>query len=330
MSRQPRCLFTLCLFLTLGAGTCSFAEDTAPVPTPAQMLPPPAPLKSPIALFRTLLASAPAEREKILAGRTPEKRQGILEKLKEYEALRPDERALRLKTTELQWYLSRLLPLSPAVRAREVVGIPGGDRRMVEDRLKLWDLLPADQQRWFLDTQLANSTTPPPAPPQPGPVGDSAAANGSIAVWNSLQPDQRDEMVVRFRQFFDLTDAEKQRTLHVLSPAEVTQIRQSLQTFAKLPPLRQQRCLQAFSKFASMTDDERREFLENAERWKEMSPNERQAWRRLVSRLPSPPPLPPGMRPALPALPPLPPDFPAPVDSSGQSLQPALATNAGG
>ena len=67
----------------------------------------------------------------------------------------------------------------------------------------------------------------------------------------------------------------------------------TLQAFLRLPKSRRDECLQSFGKFASMTAEERQEFFKNAERWKELSPAERQAWRNLVNRFPPMPPMPP-------------------------------------
>jgi hypothetical protein len=55
---------------------------------------------------------APAERREFLANRSPEAQKLILAKVKEYEALRPEERDLRLWVTELRWYLLPLLESS--------------------------------------------------------------------------------------------------------------------------------------------------------------------------------------------------------------------------
>ena len=53
-----------------------------------------------------------------------------------------------------------------------------------------------------------------------------------------------------------------------------------------------------------MSKAERDQFLKNAKRWEEMSPSERETWRRMVQEIPNaPPPLPPGLR----NMPPLPP-----------------------
>jgi hypothetical protein len=71
--------------------------------------------------------------------------------------------------------------------------------------------------------------------------------------------------------------------------------------------------MKSFDKFASMSVEERQQFLRNAERWQLLSPAERQSWRTLVSQLAITPSLP-TRRPPLPT-PPTP------------RKQPALATN---
>jgi hypothetical protein len=330
MSPWPHRIRTLCLLVVVGAGVCAHAADVPAIATGSDaakpLLMPLPPLKSPIELFRNLLTRSPGERERLLTNRPPEIRKRILEKVREYEAMKPDERALRLKSTELRWYLRQLLPLSAEDRAARLAAMPETDRQMATDRLKLLDLLPQDLQRQILQLPQTNF------PPTPVPIAistppeDPGASVRRIAEWNALSPEQRQEMFRRFEQFFDLTDAEKEKTLHVLSGAEIAQMRRALQAFGKLQPARQQKCLQSFPKFAGMSEGERREFLENAERWKEMSPGERQVWRNLVSRLPAPP-LPPGLGVPLPPFPGLPPGIRSPVVSAAGSAQGSLATN---
>jgi hypothetical protein len=330
MSPWPHRIRTLCVLLVLSTGFCAQAADApatsiaADAPKPS-VLPPP-PLKCPIEMFRNLLARSPGERERLLTNKPPVLRKRILEKVREYEAMRPDERALRLKSTELRWYLRQLMPLSAEDRAAQLAALPETDRQMVADRLKLWDLLPPDLQRQVLQDSPTNS------PPSPVPLAVSTPPEDAegpvrrIAEWNAMPAEQRQEMFQRFEQFFELTEAEKEKTLHVLSGAEIAQMQRALQTFGKLQPARQQRCLQSFPKFAGMSEDERREFLENAERWKEMSPTERQVWRNLVSRLPAPP-VPPGLGVPLPPFPGLPPGIRSPVGGAAGSAQGSLATN---
>ena len=57
-------------------------------------------------------------------------------------------------------------------------------------------------------------------------------------------------------------------------------------------------CVESFQKFATMSPVERREFLRKAERWQHMSPEERETWRNLVTKLPPMPQEPIEMPPA--------------------------------
>ena len=72
--------------------------------------------KSPVDLFRQLLAMTSEERSDFLTNRPPELRDRILAKVGEYEALEPNEREIRLRATELRWYLMPLLRIAPTTR----------------------------------------------------------------------------------------------------------------------------------------------------------------------------------------------------------------------
>jgi len=86
--------------------------------TAASQPPPPLPplAPSPVTFFRELLAMSPAERNNSLTNRTPEARARIMAKVREYQKLAPDERELRLRATELRWYLTPLFRTAPADR----------------------------------------------------------------------------------------------------------------------------------------------------------------------------------------------------------------------
>ena len=110
--RQSQRWMMGCLVAQLLAGPLQAQDATKTVP-PAKANSPSAvsssPGKSPVDFFRKLLAMAPEEREAFLTNRPPEIRQRILAKVDEYEALDPDQRELRLRATELRWYMMQLL-----------------------------------------------------------------------------------------------------------------------------------------------------------------------------------------------------------------------------
>lgn len=252
-------------------------------------------INSPVDLFRLMLDAEPDELEKLLADRPPEKRDQLLAKLRHYQEMAPDERELRLRATELQWYLVQLLPLKGTNRQARLQEVPADMRRLVEDRLTQWDILPpplqeemmqnAETLRRYLQLDTGNPV------PQPPDEAVRKALNNTY-------------------KFFELTEREQQEVLGMLSETERRQIERALDSFRKLPPELRARCIRAFGRFATMSPEQREQFLKNAERWKAMTPAERQRWRELVRQVPMWPPEPPALHePPLPPMPPLPPDF---------------------
>ena len=246
-------------------------------------LPPLPPLQSPspVNYFRQLLALPPAERNRALTNRPPEARVRIQAKVREYLALSPDDRELRLRATDLRWYLAPLFRAAPAEREARLTQMPEDLRDIVKSRLAQWDLLPPTLQNEFLDNDR--------------PLHYFAHIEVTNAV--ATKPEQQ-KIAEQFNQFFEFTPAEKVQTLGTLSAAERAQMEKTLQSFEQLPAQQRQQCVRNFSTFAGMTPIARAEFLQNADRWFKMSPQERQSWRDLVSHVPQWPPLPPPPLPA--------------------------------
>jgi hypothetical protein len=252
-------------------------------------------MKSPVELFRQLLAMKPEEREKFLADRPADKRAGLLEKIQEYEAMKPEERELSLGATELQSYLEQFVNTAPTNRAAQLAAVPEPYRKIISDRLNVWDILPPDLQkdvlaheatkRYFLGAgpeALTNDTwkiLPPPL-------------QDEVSRLSKVSPEQRRQNFAAAEQFFGLSDEEKQKVLETLSGTERQQVDETLQTLQHLPKEQLDRCLKSIGRLAGLNDRDRREFMKNAGRWNEMPPEERAAWRNLDNSLP---PLPPGV-----------------------------------
>jgi hypothetical protein len=269
------------IFACVAAVTFQLSAQTPPIfpgQTDTNLVPPPIPkLPSPVNFFRQLLAMSPVERLAALTNRPPEARAKILAKVREYQALSPDERELRLRATELRWYLTPLLRVPATERAARLANVPEELRELVQSRLQQWDILPPPLQKECLASDQAlhyfarvETTNQPATTPAQEKIGK------------------------QFNQFFEFTPAEKQQTLKTLSAAERAQMEKTLQTFDKLPPKQRLTCLRNYAKFAGMSATERAEFLKNAESWSKMSPAERQTWRDLVARVPQWPPMPPA------------------------------------
>jgi hypothetical protein len=296
--RQAR--FWLVLFVT---GQCLafslHAENRTNVPAPLKLFSapvaiiPPTP-QSPVSFFRQLLAMTPRDRENFLTNKPPEIRARIFAKIQEYQALDPNERELRLRATELRWYLMPLLRESPTNRAARLAQVPDDIRDLVKTRLMRWEILPPTLQKEFLDNERTlhyfSHVDTTNAAPESG--WHRAPDDSEQARWNALSENQRQNITAQFNQFFELTPMEKQKALGTLSETERAWMEKTLQSFAKLPPAQRLECIRAYGKFAGMTPQARVEFLKNAERWSQMSPAERKAWSDLVAHVPQWPPLP--------------------------------------
>ena len=233
---------------------------------------------------------SPTERKQALTNRPAGIQKLILAKVREYESLKPDERELRLRVTELRWYLMPLLTESGTNRVALMALVPKEYRQPVQQRLMTWALLPPNLRAELLTNDLAIrymvatgeertnllSTMSP---------GRQEQLKKSIEQWQSLPEAQREKIMARFSRFFDLSAAEKKKALNTLSAAEQQQIEKTLRTFEGLDPLKRARCLHSFEKFANLSLEERQQFLKNAERWKIISADERQRWRDLVEKI---------------------------------------------
>jgi hypothetical protein len=261
----------------LHAETDSSPSFSPPRPASATMMPPIPQVQSPVVFFRELLSMSPAERFNTLTNRTPEVRQRLLAKVQEYQALPPDERELRLRATELRFYLVPLLHQPLTNRTALLTQMPDDLKPLAKSRLALWDLLPPPLQHEFLE----NDRT----------LHYFARVETSNNAATPTDP-HKQQIADQFNQFFELTAREKNATLSKLSPTEREQMQKTLDSFEHLPPRQRITCVRSFSQFAGMSPAERTEFLKNAERWSQMSSNERQAWRDLVAHVPQWPPLP--------------------------------------
>ena len=241
--------------------------------------PPPPVLKSPMESFRKLLAMPTAERRQFLSTRSTNVQERLIQKLREYQSLTPEERELRLKATELRWYLQPLMRTPATNRPAQLALIPETLCDIVADRVAQWDRIQAPVQQMFLTNEqaagyLARVNTPTNFPPLPSTIPT------------------RQRMTERINQLFDLTPGEKEKVLSTLSDAERKQMERTWENFHNLSRDQRRQCLLSFKQFTELSPTERQYFLKNAERWSQMTPAQRQSWRELVSAAPNLPPAP--------------------------------------
>jgi hypothetical protein len=206
-----------------------------------------------------------------------------------------------------------LMTLPRTNREFRLALIPEEQRKLVEEQLARWDLLPPPAQEELLNNEMtsryfaqleAASPTNKDAILRSMSPDRRAKLEAGLDHWRGLSPEQREKTLESFNAFFELTPAEKQKALGSLSEAEQRQMEKTLQAYANLPVTQRAQCIRSFEKFAGMSLPERQAFLKNAERWKLMSPSERESWRTLVRFAPMLPPDITGVR--LPLTPPVP------------------------
>jgi len=112
------------------------------------------------------------------------------------------------------------------------------------------------------------------------------ALEKGLETWKGMSDGQREQALAGFNRFFELTPEQKEKALNLVSDEERSQMEQTLSTYQHLTPEQRKLCISSFEKFARMSVVERKQFLENAERWRDMTPEDRQKWRDLVSVAP--------------------------------------------
>jgi predicted Fe-S protein YdhL (DUF1289 family) len=265
---------------------------------------------SPVEAFRKLLAMSEAERDRFLTNYPAATRERILFKLEQYQMLPVEYRELRLRVTELRWYLLPLLKAAPDQRSRLLESVPESCRESIKARLEEWDLWPPSLKDEVLEYESTFSSF----------VGRDAAGNAvvaeqiaaadlsekdrleaerKLAQWQAMGPGERQQVFGGFVHYFDLSEPEKQKTLDALSEPERQETEKVLNPIEKWPKAQQKAYLAAFRQFADMSPEQRQKFMNNAGRWQKMSPAERQAWRDLLQRLPASPPHPQPTGPAV-------------------------------
>jgi hypothetical protein len=267
-------------------------------------------IKSPIADFRELLAMDAVAREKALQEKSEKYQAWFHEKQAEYANLSATERELRLRTTELRWYLLPLMRVAADQRGDWASSIPAVYHGHIESRLQQWDKLSAERRNEVLDNELtiayfgrfeAASSEQRKMILARMSQGRREKLEQDLKSFRSLASEKRERLLSQFSEFFDLNEREKSRILGELPNSERGQIARDLQALENLPADQRAACLKSLEKFASMTAEQQLVFMNNAQEWQKLSATEKQLWRNLVTELP---PSPPGL-----GGPPMPPGF---------------------
>ncbi|MBK7997611.1 MAG: DUF3106 domain-containing protein [Verrucomicrobia bacterium] len=259
-----------------------------------------------IAYFRELLSAKPEDREKLLIGKAPEVRNFLEKSIRRYEALAPEERELRLRTMELRYHVTALVRTAATNRVQRLASVPENLRPLVEDRLKYWDTLSPELQKIALQNEVADRIVVPQsgsgANLPPGPF-NRPASNQIVQIerqlvrWQSLPEGRREQIQRNFTTLFEFSDEEKAKAQLQALPlsSEERDLMEKPSRTSRSSRSPRELCMRNFPKFAELSPEERRQFLYNAQEWQKMSSADRETWRKLVSKVPRLPPLPPGI-----------------------------------
>jgi hypothetical protein len=263
-----------------GAATGVARVQTPPVPVPG----------SPVEPFRRLLAADATERERLLALRQESQREPFRAALREYDRLSPGERERRLQALELRFQITHLLRLPPEARTQAFARLPAGYQPVVRVRLDYWNQFPSDVQKTFLTNErlmkiITVVPAGPPLPRLPTSSNQLGRLNEAVLNWNDLPETKRRLAENRFKQMFEAGSSGGITS----SPVDRETMQRVLERFNHLTPVRRSSCVTNFSRFAAMSLEERRAFLQSAEEWQRMNAEDRQAWRDLVKHTPPPP-----------------------------------------
>lgn len=177
---------------------------------------------SPIEQFRTLLDLPESQRMTVLATRSPQSRQTIEAKIKEYRALPAQERDRRLNVMDIHWHLKPLMAMAKANRTTALARVPAKIKPVVEDRLERWDKLAAKVKQDVLTNETAMSfliapPQPPITPPMPRVKFDREEVARALQGFANLSPEQRQQCVDSFAALAGMAAEERN---HFLKNAE--------------------------------------------------------------------------------------------------------------
>jgi len=279
-------------------------------------------MKSPVDAFRELLAMDASALRAALSNRNDQARERLRKKISEYKAMDADERELRLLTTELRWYVSRLMQVPATNRTEQLADIRSDLRPLVASRLERWDQVDEELREKYIQSEEAMSLLLKYSKASAGlqqllvaevPPAMRATLQQALARLDAMSPVQRARAFDVFENMFTVTAAEKLSALKVMSEVEQKQMEKTLEAFNQLSIERRKTCIRSYEKFVGLTPTERALFLRNVQKWEKMSPKERQEWRELVKNVEILPPMPE----AKPMLPPMPPTAPRRLLTNG-------------
>jgi hypothetical protein len=285
--------------LLLFAGFCIACAQGATFPQP----PMPFVTNSGAHVFRRLVAMDENQREEFIEGRSKEAQVLLRAKVREYLALTAEDREVRLQALELRALLLPLMSMEESQRAAHVQFLPADKRKVVENRLRTWAILPPPLAKDVLENEAAvrfflqsQSSTEREAMLGSMSPQQRADLQKNMARLEAMSPERREMAVRNVELYFALDSKQRDQTLSALSDNERAMVTNALTQLSVLPPTQRGQAVEGLKKFKGLSAADQQQFLRGAARWQSMPEKERQLWRDLIARtrLSPPPPMPPS------------------------------------
>ena len=254
----------------------------------------PMPTNAPVALFRTLLQLSAEEQSRLLAGKSERSRAVILRKVQEYQAMPERDREARLQALEFHHYARLMLTAPVGARSVWLAQVPLPYRRLCEQRLQLWSVLPPEVQnymreregtlQWLTRWESATGSQRDELMASLSP-DQRQALERDFSEWTSMTSQQRDQAWRSTRHLLEMSPKEQQKVLASVSDAHRASATRFVKSVGDIPTAQRNEYLEGCLKFARLDPRQRARLLMGWERWKGMSEAEREVWRQLAVRV---------------------------------------------
>lgn len=193
------------------------------------------------------------------------------------------------------------LDLPEEQRATVLASRSSRSRELLEAKLREYSQLPAAERdrrlkvmdiHWHLKPVLEAPATNRVVALAKVPAKMKSVIEDRLQRWEKLPPHVKDDVLTNetAMSFFIAPPVPPVEPPMPSIDFNRAEMERTLENYANLSLHQRQQCIDSFAALARMTAADRNQFLRNAERWQEMSEEERDTWRQIVNiRPPSPP-----------------------------------------
>ena len=246
---------------------------------------------SPVDFFRGLLSMSVEQRLDVLSDRRPNERTAILAKVREYERLSADVREKRLWQTEFHYFFHGLRSLDRSEREIALQAIEDPMKSRLWIGFQLWDGLDLESRDALIQERRAvtylltrvHELSALEEEPEANDVRIGSVTNvdaGAVSLSRAIQ-----DLEATHRKLLEDFDVLAEQ-VGPMSAEEEAQLRVLVEAFVSLPQQKRDETFRTVLELAESSEGERQAFVQEALRWREISPEERAKWRYIATQLP--------------------------------------------